>query len=138
MSDKRTILESFGKHPEPFTCAECGKSRLYYDLLSDSTMLCLECSGKGEYQMDLHVAINQRDPNLMLNDPELVEIRKSLVDWELSKGTVPLGEVHIPKALAEELVGIAKREKTNLSILVTTALSMMVQSYQRDEETPSG
>jgi hypothetical protein len=132
--DTRTILESFGKHPEPFTCAACGEARRYYDMLSDSTMLCLECSAKGGFEHDLHVAINVRDPELMLQDPELIAVRKSIVSWELSKGAVPLGDAMIPQTLADELVEIALKEKSSLSILVTTALSMMVQSYHREEK----
>lgn len=137
-SDTPTILESFGKWTEPFTCASCGKSRRYYDMLSNNTMLCLECSSKGGYEMDLHVAINQREPSLMLNDPELIEIRKSLMLWELSKGAVPLGDVKIPATLAEEIVEVAKREKSSLDVLVTTALSMMVKAYNEEaKEAPS-
>ena len=129
---KRTILESFGRHTSPFTCADCGNDRRYYDLLSDNTMLCLECSTKGEYEPDIHVAVNVRDPGLMLRDPELIDVRKALVHWNLAKGSVPLGEVHIPKSLAEELIDIAKKERSSLDVLVTTALSMMMQTYQRE------
>jgi len=138
MSDERTILESFGWATETFTCASCGKSRRYYDMLSDNVMLCLECSSKGGFEHDTHVAINVRDPALMLNDPELVDVRKSLVQWELSKGSVPLGEVHIPKDLAEELVGIAQKEKSSLDVMVTTALSMMIKSYKIEETKSNG
>jgi len=133
MATDRTILESFGKNSEPFVCAHCGKTRKYYDMLSDNTMLCLECSNKGDFQHDLHVAINVRDPDLMLKDPELSEIRKALVHWELAKGSVPLGEVRIPKDLADDLVAIAKLEHSGIDVLVTTALRMLAQAYKREE-----
>ena len=133
-SERCTILESFGRNTSDFVCAECGLKRRYYDLLSDRRMVCLECSNKGGFEMDTHVAINRRDPGLMLNDPELVEVRRALVHWELSKGAVLLGEVRIPQALAAEVVQIAKKEKSSLDVLVTTALSMMTQAYQNEEK----
>ena len=137
-SETCTILESFGKNTSEFVCADCGQKRRYYDLLSDRRMLCLECSSKGGFSMDVNVAINVRDPGLMLNDPELVDIRRALVHWELSKGSVPLGEVRIPMALAEEVIHIAKKEKSSLDVLVTTALSMMAQAYKHEEEGTDG
>ena len=133
-TDPRTILESFGKHAEPFTCAICGEARRYYDMLNDNTMLCLECSTKGGYEHDKHVAINVRAPKLMSNATELIEIRKELIHWDLAKGSVPLAEVFIPKGIAEEVLKVAKRERSLVNVLVTTSLRMMVQAYQHDKE----
>lgn len=132
-SGPENILESFGLEHKGFKCSDCGKTRKYYDLLHTGRHICLECSAKGDYPLSEHVAVNQRDPALLASDPELVEIKKAMVQWELDKGSSKI-EVKIPAPLHKKLVAIAHLEDSSLDVLVTSALSLLVSSYERQNK----
>lgn len=129
-SQTRTILENFGHTSDGFDCVLCDKRRKYYDLLSDNSFVCLECSVKGGYELDVHVAMNARDPDIMFKDPELAEIRVSLVEWELAnKPTVPLGDVSIPEDLATSALGILNTQGGSLNGIIASGLRMFVRAH---------
>ena len=89
-------------------------------------MVCLECSYKQDYQMDPHAARSVRDTGLLSTDPELVEIKKALVEYEIAKASVQIS-ASIPKDLHDRLLAVLDREKTTLDVLVTSALSTLVR-----------
>lgn len=125
-ASSETILESFGHDKNGFTCRDCGRHRTYFDLLSGGVLVCLECSYKNDYQLDEHVSRSVRDTGLLSSDPELVEIKKALVEYELSKNSVKI-KASIPKELHDRIKALMASEKTTLDVLVTSALSTLVR-----------
>jgi hypothetical protein len=95
-------------------------------MLSNSVLVCLECSYKNDYQLDAHAARSVRDTGLLSTDPELIEIKKALVEYELAKSSVEIS-AHIPQALYDRLLVLLEKEKTSLDVLITSALSTLIR-----------
>ena len=124
-----TVIESLGYSSDTFQCVLCGATRRYYDLLNDDRMICLECSVKGEYAQDIHVVIHAREPSALATDPELVQIRNALVQWELDKDSVKLDDLHVPTEVGQRLLELVTNEGTTLDVVVTAALRMLFSAY---------
>jgi|OM-RGC.v1.024672776 hypothetical protein len=125
------VVEAFGRHHEPYTCTDCGRDRQYYDLLDDSRMVCLFCSTVNAYPLAADVGITERDPHLMASDPELLEIKNALVEWELTQGKIKLDELYVPQEVAQELLEVVQEESSSLDIVVTSALRLFFQSRNK-------
>ena len=133
------VVELFAKEAETFACDFCGKSRRYYDLLSDGRKSCLECSDHHGFDVDPSAGRHSRDPVELASDPELVIIRNSLVARELQGGAVDIGNIWVPPDLAEELADVAESEGTSLSVLVVGALRLLFSARKQKpvgETTP--
>lgn len=128
-----TVLESFGQDLQLFKCAMCTEERSYFDLLSDGRKVCLECSVKGKFELDVHAAVHQRSPDLMMTDPELIQIRNKLVQWELETSSVELDKVLVPREVAVRLLEICEAQGVSLDVVSTVAFRMLISAYDRPD-----
>ena len=129
----KTILEGFGLEPDGFTCDECGILRRYYDRLSDGTIVCLECSTKNDYALDVQGTYHERPSELMTKDPELALITENIVKWKLDSQSCSEITLKMSDEVLEQLYEVAEKTGTTVETLINAGASLILNGHAISE-----